>query len=606
MDGGFAGISIWPCSANFSSWRAWESGYDSVIFLRPTFVHKNGRRYAYWRLVESYRTERGPRQRTVAYLGQMDEAGRLGVQESVEPRPISRQQQLFAESETKPEFVEIDRQRVRVENCLQFGGPWVALELVKRLGLHEFLKREMPTGKEEVPWSLTALILVVSRLCEPSSELYIAEHFYRQTALCDLLGVAASQVDDNRLYRGLDEVLPLKEKLEVFLKERFGTLFGIEYDLLLYDVTSTYFEGQAKANPLAKRGYSRDHRSDCKQVCIGLVVTRCGLPLGYEVFAGNRHDSKTLKEIIKTMERRYGKARRIWVMDRGMISEDNLEFLKSDQRRYIIGTPKSQLKRFEQQLLTQDWHAIRDGLEVKLCACPDGGTETFILCRSRDRREKEKAMHARFEERIEEGLKTIAASCAKKRQTVAKIAERVGRLLGKNTRAAGLFKVQVRASRKGARITWEKVETWRTWAQLSEGAYVLRSNVSDWTHEEIWHAYIQLTQAEAAFRIQKTDLSLRPVWHQKEDRVLAHILVCFLAYVLWKFLGQLCAKAGLGDEPRRVLAELSELRTVDVVLTTKDGREIRTRCITQPTDHQKIILEHLGWELPRSLHPTQM
>jgi len=576
------------------------------MFLRPTFVRKNGQRYAYWRLVESYRTARGPRQRTVAYLGQMDEAGRLGVHHAIEPQPTSRQQQLFPDAEIKPEFIEIDRHRVRVENCLKFGGPWVALELVKRLGLHEFLRRELSPGKEEVPWSLTALILVIARLCEPSSELYIAEHFYRQTALCDLLGVPVSKVDDNRLYRGLDEVLPLKEKLEVHLKECYGTLFGIEYDLLLYDVTSTYFEGLAKANPLAKHGYSRDHRSDCKQVCIGLVVTRCGLPLGYEVFAGNRHDSKTMREVIATMERRYGKARRIWVMDRGMISEDNLEFLKSGNRRYIIGTPKSQLKRFEQQLLSQDWHEIRDGLEVKLCACPDGGTETFILCRSRDRREKEKAMHARFEERIEEGLQKIAASCAQKRHTVAKIAERVGRLLGKNTRAAGLFKVEVRTSKKGAQITWTKVEAWRTWAQLSEGAYVLRSNVNDWTHEDIWQAYIQLTQAEAAFRIQKSDLSLRPVWHQKEDRVLAHILVCFLAYALWKCLGQLCAKAGLGDEPRRVLAELSELRTVDVVLTTKDGHEIRTRCIAQPTEHQKILLDQLGWELPTRLRPIQM
>lgn len=577
------------------------------MFLRPTFVRKNGKRYAYWKLVESYRTERGPRQRTVAYLGQLDEAGRLGVQQAVEPRPASRQQQLFGKSEAESRFVEIDRARVGVENCRKFGGPWVALELVKRLGLHEFLKREMPVGKEDVPWSLTALILVAARLCEPSSELHIAEHFYRQSALCDLLGVPASKVDDNRLYRGLDELLPLKEKLEVFLKERYGTLFGIEYDLLLYDVTSTYFEGQADANPLAKRGYSRDHRPDCKQVCIGLVVTRCGLPLGYEVFAGNRHDSTTLQEIVETMERRYGKAQRIWVMDRGMVSEENLEFLKEGGRRYIVGTPKSQLKRFEQQLLAQGWHAIRDGLEVKLCVCSDGGTETFILCRSRDRREKEQAMHARFEKRIEEGLTKIATSCSKRRQDMVRIARRVGRLLGQNTRAAGLFDVEVKADGNGAaRIEWKKVEQWRNWSQLSEGSYVLRSNVSDWTDEELWRAYIQLTEAEAAFCIQKSDLSLRPIWHQKEDRVLAHILVCFLAYVLWKFLGQLCMKAGLGDEPRRLLSELGELRTVDVVLHTKDGREIRTRCITQPTDHQKIILDRLGWEVPTHLRPIQM
>jgi transposase len=577
------------------------------MFLRPTYVRKNGRRVAYWRLVESYRTERGPRQRTVAYLGQIDEADRLGVQQAVEPKPASRQQQLFTESECEPRFVEIDHARVRVENCRQFGGPWLALELVKKLGLHEFLKRAMPPGQEHVPWSLTALILVIARLCEPSSELYIAEHFYRQSALCDLLGVPIDKVDDNRLYRGLDELLPHKQALEVFLKERFGELFGIEYDLLLYDVTSTYFEGQANANPLAKRGYSRDHRSDCKQVCIGLVVTRCGLPLGYEVFAGNRHDSTTLEEIVETMEARYGQAQRIWVLDRGMVSEDNIEFLKAGWRQYIVGTPKSQLKRFEQQLLSQDWHAIRDGLEVKLCPCPEGGAETFILCRSCDRRQKEQAMHVRFEKRIEEGLTKIAASCAKRRQDAITIARRVGRLLGQNTRAAGLFDVQVRADENGAaQIEWQKVEKWRAWAELSEGSYVLRSNVGDWSDADLWRAYIQLTEAEMAFRIQKSDLSLRPVWHQKENRVLAHILVCFLAYVLWKFLGQLCAKADLGHEPRRVLAELSELRAVDVILPTKDGRELRTRCVTQPTDHQKILLNQLGFELPGRLHPTQL
>lgn len=577
------------------------------MFLRPTYVQKNGQRVAYWRLVESYRTARGPRQRTVAYLGQIDEAGRMGVQQAAEPKPDSHQQQLFPESDCEPRFVEIDRTRVRVENCRQFGGPWLALELIKKLGLHEFLKRAMPPGQEHVPWSLTALILLIGRLCDPSSELHIAEHFYRHSALCDLLGVPIDKVDDNRLYRGLDELLPHKQDLEKFLKERFGELFAIEYDLLLYDVTSTYFEGQAKANPLAKRGYSRDHRPDCKQVCIGLVVTRCGLPLGYEVFAGNRHDSTTLEEIVETMEARYGQAQRIWVLDRGMVSEENIEFLKAGGRRYIVGTPKSQLKRFEQQLLSQDWHAIREGLEVKLCPCPEGGEETFVLCRSRDRQQKEQAMHARFEKRIEEGLVKIAAGCGRRRQQVGVVERRVGRLLGQNTRAAGLFDVQTRVDEHGAaQIEWKKAENWRAWAELSEGSYVLRSNVSDWSDEDLWQAYIQLTEAEAAFRIQKSDLSLRPIWHQKEDRVLAHILVCFLAFVLWKFLGQLCRNAGLGDEPRRVLAELSELRVVDVILPTKDGHEIRTRCVTQPSDHQKILLRQLGLDLPGRLQPTDL
>lgn len=333
----------------------------------------------------------------------------------------------------------------------------------------------MPPGRERVPWSLTALILVIARLCEPSSELHIAEHFYRQTALCDLLGVPIEHVDDNRLYRGLDALLPHKPALEAFLKRRFGELFAIEYDLLLYDVTSTYFEGQAEANPLAKRGYSRDHRSDCKQVCIGLVVTRCGLPLGYEVFAGNRHDSTTLQEIVDTMEARYGKAQRIWALDRGMVSDENIEFLKAGGRRYIVGTPKSRLKRFEQQLLSQEWRTIRDGLEVQLCACPDGGEEMFVLCRSRDRQRKEQAMHERFERRIDEGLAKVAAACARSRQQAGAIERRVGRLLGQNSRAAGLFDIRIRADEHGAaQIEWTKVERWRTWSQLSEGAYVLR------------------------------------------------------------------------------------------------------------------------------------
>jgi Transposase DDE domain len=577
------------------------------MFLRPLYRQRNGQREAFWALVESYRTERGPRQRTVAYLGRMDEAGRLGVEQAADPQPPTPQQELFPEVRAEPRFVEIDRTRVRVENCRRFGGPWLALELVKRLGLHQFLQRAMPVGQAHVPWSLTTLILVIARLCEPSSELHIAEHFYRQSALSDLLGVPLDKVDDNRLYRGLDQLLPHKPALEAFLKQRFGELFAIEYDLLLYDVTSTYFEGQAKANPLAKRGYSRDHRPDCKQVCIGLVVTRCGLPLGYEVFAGNRHDSTTLEEIVETMEARYGKAQRIWALDRGMVSEDNLDFLKAGQRQYIVGTPKSQLRRFERQLAAQDWHAIRAGLEVKLCPCPDGGSETYILCRSRDRREKEQAMHARFEKRIEEGLTQIAAGCARRAHKVGPIERRVGRLLGQNTRAAGLFDVQICAAANGAaQLTWKKVETWRTWAQLSEGSYVLRTNVSGWSNEDLWRAYIQLTDAETAFRIQKSDLSLRPVWHQKENRVLAHILVCFLAYVLWKFLGQLCQKAGLGNEPRRVLDELSELRVVDVVLATTDGCEIRTRCVAQPSDHQKILLERLGLELPNNWRSTEL
>jgi transposase len=337
-----------------------------------------------------------------------------------------------------------------------------------------------------------------------------------------------------------------------------------------------------------------------------LVVSRHGLPLGYEIFDGNRHDSTTVETIVKAMEKQYGKADRIWVMDRGMASEDNLEFLKEGGRRYILGTAKGMLKRFEQELTAKDWEEVHEGLEVRLCPAPEG-KEVFILCRSAERRQKEQAMHKKFEERIEEGLKKIAASCSKKKQLPLKIAERVGRLMGQNTRAAKLFDSSVTQDDAGrAKLAWTKVTAWRDWASLSEGCYLLRSNISDWSGEELWRAYVQLTEAESAFRIQKSDLSLRPIWHQKEDRVQAHILVCFLTYVVWKTLGRMCHQAGLGDEPRKVFEQLQQIRIVDVVLTMRSGVEIRRHCVSRPTEHQAILLQRLGLHLPATFKMTEM
>jgi len=577
------------------------------MFIRQQFKTVSGKRVAYWALVESYRTERGPRQRVVAWLGKLDEAGRLGIKQAADEEPSSSQRTLFPASDPEPEWVEVDVKKLRVERLRQFGGPWLALELIRKLELDQFLQRVMPRGRETVPWTLSSLVLTVARLLNPSSELHTAEQWYPKTALPDLLGLPAQQVDDNRLYRALDKLLPHKAALETHLKHRLGELFGLEYDLLLYDVTSTYFEGEAKSNPLAQRGYSRDQRSDCKQVCIGLVVSRCGMPLGYEVFAGNTADVTTVEHVVETMEARYGKSDRVWVMDRGMVSADNLEFLQDGERRYIVGTPKSMLKKFERELLDENWHAIRDGLEVKLCASPEGKTETFILCRSRDRANKEAAIVRRFEQRIEERLTRMTARCEKQNRDPMKVEREIGRLLGQNTRAARLFEVNVETTAEGhARIAWKKLSAARDWAALSEGCYLLRTNITDWTDEELWKAYIQLTEAEAAFRIHKSDLSIRPIWHQKEERVLAHILVCFLAYVLWKTLGQLCDRAGLGNEPRRVLSELSEIRVMDVVLPTRQGVEIRKRCISKPSEHQEILLDQLGLCLPSTIKQIEM
>jgi hypothetical protein len=286
-----------------------------------------------------------------------------------------------------------------------------------------------------------------------------------------------------------------------------------------------------------------------------------------------------------------------------MVSQENLEFLQAGSRRYIIGTPKSLLRQFERQLLERDWRTIRPELEVKLCPSPDG-REVFILCRSGSRADKEKAMHERFARRIEQGLLDLQAACIRQKQNPLTIAQRLGRLLGQNSRAAGLFQTEVQTAADGsAWLDWQKVQDWQDWAALSEGCYILRSNVTEWTDQELWEAYMQLSEAEGAFRIHKSDLSLRPIWHQRPDRVQAHILVCFLAYVLWKTLGQLCRRAGLGDEPRKVLDELAQIQVIDVTVPTRKadgspGPLLHKRCVSRPTDHQAILLHHLGLHLP--------
>ncbi len=377
------------------------------MYLRHSIRRKDGKAHVSWRLVRSVRRHGKVVQETVAHLGELDAQGRARARALA--RTITgrdEQRELFEDSTPDPAPVPVRLDQIRLERSRRFGDVWLGWTLWRGLKLDRRCAALLPAGRESVPWSTMAAVLVLARLCEPSSELHIAEDWYRRTALEDLLGVSGEQVNDDRLYRALDELLPHKVAIERHLKERLGELFALDYDLLLYDVTSTYFEGQGKANPLAQRGYSRDQRPDCKQVCIALVVSRSGMPIGYELFAGNRSDVTTVEQMVTTMEDRYGKSDRIWVMDRGMASADNIEFLKQEQRRYIIGTAKSMLKKYQRELLKEDWSKVRDGLEVKLCADPEGKSgETFILCRSSDRASKERAMHERFEKRIEEGLR---------------------------------------------------------------------------------------------------------------------------------------------------------------------------------------------------------
>jgi transposase len=575
------------------------------MYLRHTIRKKDGKVHRYWTLVRSVRMGRRVIQQTVAHLGELDEHGRIAARAFARRVIGAPEEASLFDDASEPLTTPVRLKGVRVERSRQFGDVYLALCLWRGMGLEDLCRRLLPIGQERVAWAKMAAVLVTARLCEPSSELHIAEDWYRRTALCDLLQLGDAEVNKDRLYRGLDRLLAHKPALEAHLAARCGELFAVENDVLLYDVTSTYFEGQAEANPQAQRGYSRDHRPDCKQVLIALVVTFDGFPLGYEVFAGNTHDSQTVQTIVAAMEARHGALGRVWIADRGMASAKTLAWLRQTGRRYIIGAPKSQLKTFRGELAGQDgWRTVQEGVEVKLARDPDT-EETVILCRSEDRRSKECAMHDKFSRRIEQALERLSARIAhaKKRLDPAAINRQIGRILQKNQRAAARFAIALEpdAGLAGLRLRVDHDPAFDDWAALSQGAYLLRSNVRDWSDRQLWKAYIQLTQAEAAFRIEKDQLNLRPIWHQREDRVQAHILVCFLAFALWKSLEMWQERAGLGNSPRTLLEELARIQSHDVVLPTTAHGEIRLRCIAQPDAAQAALLDRLGVNLPKRM-----
>ena len=580
------------------------------MYLRYTTRQKDGKTHRYWRLVRSVRIGRRVIQQTVAQLGELDAEGRLQARALARRLIGAPEQAALFDDGTQQQSVSVRLKGVRIERSRQFGDVYLALALWRGVGLEDFCRQVLRSGKEQIGWERIATVLVAARLCEPSSELHIAEDWYRRTALPDLLQLDELQVNKDRLYRGLDELLEHKAALEAHLSKRYGELFAVENEVLLYDVTSTYFEGQANGNELAKRGYSRDHRPDCKQVCIALVVSFDGFPLGYEVFAGNTHDSTTLQEIVETMERRHGALGRVWITDRGMASAKNLAWLRATGRRYIIGAPKSELKHCQVGLAqSTGWRVIREGVEVKLL----NGTvpeERFILCRSADRRAKERAMHEKFSARIEAGLARLQGRIAKAKKPLdkAQVSRQIGRLLQRNSRAAARFETSLHDDDSAAGFTLHVQQNaeFDRWAAISEGAYVLRSNITDWSDEKLWKAYIQLTQAEAAFRIHKDQLCVRPIWHQRADRVQAHILVCFLAFVLWKTLEMWQQRAGLGNSPRTILEEFARIQSHDVILPLQAQGEIRLRCVTQPDAAQAVLLERLGMVLPKRLRMPEI
>jgi transposase len=585
------------------------------MYLRHTTRRKDGKIHIYWQLVRSVRQGGKVVQETEAQLGELDGEGRARAEALA--RSIYGggeefyQGQLFDDGE-RATALAVKLDAVRLERSRSFGAVWLGWVLWRALRLDDLLSELMAPKREKVSWAEVVAILVIGRLCEPSSELHVAERWYRSTALEDLLGVSTEHIYDERLYRALDRVLAHKEAIEKHLVQRLGELFDLDYDLLLYDITSTYFEGVADPT-IAKRGYSRDHRPDCVQINIALVVTREGMPLGYEIFSGNTTDVTTVKQIIENMEQRFGKVNRVWVMDRGMVSAENIAWLNTTNRRYVIGTARAELKRWAKSLADKtDWRQIREDVAVKICRGPEGN-ETFVLCRSAVRMEKEKAMHERFSKRIEEGLESLARRIEKSQSALERgvLERQVGRLLERNSRAAGRYCISIsedKAVAAGVKLQWSKRREWEDWARLSEGTYILRSNIHDWTEEELGKTYVQLSEAEAAFRIQKSDLCIRPIWHHKQDRIKAHILICFLAYALWKTLQKWQSRAGLGDSPRTILTELSRIHSADIVLPLSDGskRELRLRCVVRPDREQALLLQHLGVTLPQRLRPPAL
>jgi transposase len=592
------------------------------MFLRPNHRGKDGKDHTYWSLVETVRTADGPRQKALCYLGELNNSAQARWLRTVEvfnEQGEARQLKLFpSDVEPPPDDPQVARvllNKVRLERTRQFGACFLGLELWKRLELDRFFEQAVDGESADVPWSRVAALLAINRLCAPGSELAIEQRWYPSTALDDLLQIEEGQINDTRLYRCLDRILPHKTKLERHLKNRYGELFGAEFDVLLYDLTSTYVEGAAEKNPMVRRGYSRDHRPDCEQLVIALIVNNEGFPFSYETFDGNRSDVSTMETILRMVERKYGKARRIWVFDRGIVSEENLAAIRKRDGQYLTGTPRSQMKQFEAELLKEDWTQVRPEVEVRKVAIPQG-EETYILCRTSGRKEKEKAIRNRFSNSMETALKGLEKAIAKGRlKDRNKMERRLGKIQARHPQVNDLYDVALKDTAAGVRLFWQIKEDRKNWRESREGAYLLRTNLKAETAEELWSKYMQLTEAEASFRALKSELSIRPLFHQLEPRVKAHVMVAFLGYALWVTLkhllkrrpGMVPKESASGVEnvqamtPMRAIALLSTLQSADIVLPTTDGREIRLRRITEPTVEQKSLLRQLGISLPEHL-----
>lgn len=588
------------------------------MFIKRHTVRKDGKVHAYYSLCESVRVARNRTvQRRLLNLGELNSTQLDRWQRSVEvveESGHSRQMRLFTDRDggapkvraqaSEEAFAEVLLSSLQVRRPRRFGDAWLGCRLWEELEMDQFWNRRLEEHRGPYPWAKVLELLAVNRLCSPGSELFVHERWFGSTAMDFLLDSDAGVAAKDRLYRALDKALPHKEALMKHLQERWASLFHADCQVLLYDLTSTYFEGEAEGVPKARRGYSRDHRPDCLQVVVALVVSAEGFPLCYEVFHGNTRDETTLEEIVETVEQKYGYKGRLWVFDRGIVSEENLEHLRKRGASYLVGTPRKRLRDFEQELLYGEWQEIagRPGVQVQTV---QRGGEVFVLARSHNRAAKETAIRKRPLVGLQGSLRRLALLLSKGRLKSARKADRrLGRLEERYSSVwPYLEHAEIVETSDGLRLQWRWSKERLRHIRLRDGAYLLRSNLEPLDPDLLWRQYIQLTDVEEAFRCLKSELSIRPIWHRTQARVEAHIMIAFLGYCLWVLLKQKLKQIAGSLTPARALESLHQILMVEVWFDLRDGRKLCLPRITQPEKEQALILHHLGWSLPEQPPP---
>jgi transposase len=580
------------------------------MFLRSHSRVKDGKEHRYYTVVESRRLQSGRvAQRQVLYLGEINDSQQASWRKTLEVFDEAEQRMtplsLFPEDRPVPadaiDSVRVKLSEMKLERARPYGNCWLGCELWRQLQLDRFWAEKLPRGRESVAWPQVLELLAVNRLIDPGSEFRLHRQWFDQSAMDVLLGQDFAVAEKDRLYRCLDRVLEHKQDLFVHLQQRWKDLFDAEFDLLLYDLTSTYVEGEAEQNPKAQYGYSRDKRPDCKQVVIALIVTPAGLPLAYEVMAGNTSEKTTLRGFLDSIESQYGKARRVWLMDRGIPTEALLREIRTSRQEtfYLVGTSRAKVRQYEKQWLELPWHKVRESVEVKLFA-QDG--ELYVLAKSEGRQAKEMAMRRKKLARLLRKLRAMRRSCPKRDQLLM----RVGAAKTDVGRAFGFVKINLPSVDQEVTketFTFQLDKARLKEAELRDGHYLLRTNLVAEDPVVLWDRYVQLTQIEAAFKCLKSDLGIRPIHHQLEHRVDAHILVAFLAYCLTVTLRHRLRMHAPGLTPRAVLEKLAGIQMLDVSFPTTDGRRLVMPRYTEPSPEQTLLLHHLNLVLPQQSPP---